>query len=363
MTAFQRRSPHSKLSQMYPFSYLKPITSASKIRYLNPKLPRSGVKQDMHVHTPLLFSEALSALAGTKIWLKMDALQPTGSFKIRGIGHACKVYAEQGCTGFVSSSGGNAGISAAYAGRELGLPVQVFVPETTTALAIQQIQQYQAEVIVTGASWQEANEAAQGALTDELAFIHPFDDPLLWQGHATLVDEIIADDVRPDAVITVAGGGGLYCGIAQGLKRTGLDATEIYVAETSGADSFAKALLAGELVTLPAITSVATSLGARTVCAEALALAQSSNTISVVISDDEAVQACRQFLDDHRILVEPACGAALALIYQAHVDLSKHDCVAIEICGGTTTNLASLASHPGWLHRSTANTQRSSITS
>ena len=302
----------------------------------------------MHAHTPLLFSEALSALAGTKIRLKMDAFQPTGSFKIRGVGHACEVYAEQGCTGFISSSGGNAGISAAYAGRELGLPVRVFVPETTTARAIQQIQQYQAEVIVTGASWQETNEAAQGALSDELAFIHPFDDPLLWQGHATVVDEIIADGVRPDAIITVAGGGGLYCGIMAGLNAAGLDTTRVYVAETHGADSFAQSLSQQQIVTLPAITSIATSLGARAICNRALELAQNSDTHSALVTDADAVSACHRFLNAHRVLVEPACGAALALIYGQHVDLTEHEQVVVEVCGGTTTSLSTLASYDGW---------------
>lgn len=89
----------------------------------------------MHLNTPLLHSPALSQAAGVPVWLKMDALQPPGSFKLRGVGLACETRARAGAQRFVSSSGGNAGIAVAYAGRQLGLPVLVVVPETTTARA------------------------------------------------------------------------------------------------------------------------------------------------------------------------------------------------------------------------------------
>lgn len=86
----------------------------------------------LHIETPLVASRPLSLASGLDIWLKLDALQPSGSFKLRGIGAACEAYAKQGKRRFVSSSGGNAGIAVAVAGRILGLPVTVVVPETTT---------------------------------------------------------------------------------------------------------------------------------------------------------------------------------------------------------------------------------------
>ena len=89
----------------------------------------------MFIETPLLESRALSERLGKSIWLKMEAMQPTGSFKARGISHACAVYKERGAERFVSSSGGNAGLAVAYAGRKLGVPVLVVVPETTSERA------------------------------------------------------------------------------------------------------------------------------------------------------------------------------------------------------------------------------------
>ena len=296
----------------------------------------------LHLNTPLLESRPLSLTAGRSIWLKMDALQPSGSFKIRGIGAACEHHAKAGKSRFVSSSGGNAGIAVAYAGRRLALPVSVFVPETTTDKAKALIRQEGAEVIVHGASWQEANERALSALDADAAFIHPFDDPLLWTGHATMIDEVVAEGVSFDAVAVSVGGGGLMSGIVEGLARNGLEHIPIVAVETEGAASLAAAMRAGQRVQLPAITSIATSLGARMVSEHAFELTQSRPIDSVVVNDRTAVDACLRFLDDHRVLVEPACGATLALAYAHSASLARFDRVLMIACGGATASLAQL---------------------
>ena len=208
-------------------------------------------------------------LSGKTIWLKMEALQPTGSFKIRGIGLACEEYARRGATRFISSSGGNAGIAVAYAGRHLRIPVTVVVPETTSEHAKALIRLENGEVIVHGASWQEANALAQSMIAERTAFIHPFDDPLLWRGHAGMIDEVTRAGVKPDAVVLSVGGGGLLCGVVEGLRRNGMENVPVVAVETAGADSLAQSLAAGHRVTLAAITSIATSLGARQVCEQA----------------------------------------------------------------------------------------------
>ena len=128
--------------------------STTKAKISHPMKP-------MHIETPLIESRALSRAAGRTVWLKMDALQPSGSFKLRGIGHACQEYARRGARGFISSSGGNAGIAVAYAGRILGLAVRVVVPQTTTERAMGLIRQEGAEVIVHGASCPESNSEAR----------------------------------------------------------------------------------------------------------------------------------------------------------------------------------------------------------
>ncbi|GAA4117924.1 pyridoxal-phosphate dependent enzyme [Aminobacter aganoensis] len=298
----------------------------------------------LHLNTPLLESRPLSLAAGRSVWLKMDALQPPGSFKIRGIGAACEHHASSGKRRFISSSGGNAGIAVAYAGRRLSIPVSVFVPETTTDRAKALIRQEGAEVIVHGASWQEANERALSALDAETAFIHPFDDPLLWAGHATMIDEVVASGLSFDAVALSVGGGGLMAGVAQGLARNDLAHVPIIAVETDGAASLAAAMTAGWRVQLPAITSIATSLGARVVSERAFELAQSRAVESVIVQDRAAVEACLRFVDDHRVLVEPACGATLALAYTHPASLARFERVLMVVCGGATATLAQLQS-------------------
>jgi L-serine/L-threonine ammonia-lyase len=290
----------------------------------------------LHIETPLLESRPLSTLSGKKVWLKMEALQPPGSFKIRGIGLACQEYARRGATRFISSSGGNAGIAVAYAGRRLGMPVTVVVPETASAHAKALIRLENGEVIVHGASWQEANALAQSMIAEKAAFIHPFDDPLLWRGHASMIDEVTRAGVKPDAVVLSVGGGGLLCGVVEGLRGNGMQNVPVVAVETAGADSFAESLAAGQRVTLAGITSIATSLGARQVCEQAFRWSTVHPVKSAVVSDQAAVLACKRFLDEHRVLVEPACGASLAVLYEHRAALDPFGTLLVIVCGGAT---------------------------
>lgn len=296
----------------------------------------------LHLDTPLVESNAMACRAGQRVWLKMEALQPSGSFKLRGIGHACALRVAAGARRIVSSSGGNAGLAASYAGRRLGVPVLVVVPETTSARARELLAREGAEVRVQGLSFQEANAHAQSLLGAHDAFIHPFDDPLLWEGHAGMIDEVARAGLRPDAVVLAVGGGGLLSGVVEGLRRQGWNEVPVIAVETRGADSYAQSLAAGRRIELPAIASIATSLGARMVSEHALALAAEHPIASVVVSDQEAVAACLRFMDDHRVVVEPACGAALALAYEAGERLARFDNVLAIACGGATATVAQL---------------------
>jgi L-serine/L-threonine ammonia-lyase len=174
------------------------------------------------------------------------------------------------------------------------------------------------------------------------AFIHPFDDPLLWEGHATLIDEVARAGLRPDAVVLAVGGGGLLCGVVEGLRRNGVADVPVIAVETEGADSYAQSLAAGERIELPAIRSIATSLGARRVSERAFGLAAEHPVHPVVVSDRDAVRACLRFMDDHRVVVEPACGASLALAYEAATALAQYDKVLVIACGGVTATVEQL---------------------
>lgn len=296
----------------------------------------------LHNETPLFQSRQLSQLSGRAIWLKMDALQAPGSFKIRGVGHACTEYVKHGARRLVSSSGGNAGLAVAYAGRLMGVPVTVVVPQTTSERAKELLRLEDAEVIVHGASWQEANELALSLVEPTDAFLHPFDDPLLWQGHATVIDEVARSGLSPDAVVLSVGGGGLLSGVAEGLHRNAWGHIPIIAVETEGAASFHAAASAGHAVQLEQISSIATSLGAKRVCDQAVKWSQEHPIRSVLVSDKSAVSACVRFLADHRVLVEPGCGASLALAYENAPVLEAFKTVLVVVCGGATATVEQL---------------------
>ncbi|MEW6705807.1 MAG: pyridoxal-phosphate dependent enzyme [Pseudomonadota bacterium] len=288
----------------------------------------------LHIATPLLESSAFGT-PQRRLWLKMEALQPGGSFKMRGIGHACEVHAQRGAKRLMSSSGGNAGLATACAGRRLGVPVTVVVPESTLERAKTLIRREGAEVLVHGRSWMEANAHLQSLLQPGDAFIHPFDDRLVWEGHATMIDEVAAAGLRPDAVVLSVGGGGLMSGVIQGLHAHGWRDVPVVAVETEGTDSLAQAVAAGRPVELPAITSIATTLGARRVCDRALACTREHDVRSVVVSDAQAVQACLDFAREQRVIVEPACGAALAVAVQPEAPaLRGAKDVLVIVCGG-----------------------------
>nr|XP_023420419.1 L-serine dehydratase/L-threonine deaminase isoform X2 [Cavia porcellus] len=309
--------------------------------------------EPLHLRTPLRESMALSKEAGTTVYLKMDNAQPSGSFKIRGIGHFCKTWAERGCKHFVCSSAGNAGLAAAYTARRLGIPATIVVPRTTPPLTVQRLKDEGATVKVGGEALDEAFELAKALAKNNPGWLYvpPFDDPLIWEGHTSVVRELKeALSAKPGAIVLSVGGGGLLCGVVRGLQEVGWGDVPVVAMETIGAHSFHAATTAGELVTLPRITSVAKGLGVNRGSEQALKLFQKYPIFSEVITDQEAVAAIEKFVDHERILVEPACGAALAAVYshvvrrlQAEGKLQAPlSSLVVIVCGGSNISLAQL---------------------
>jgi L-serine/L-threonine ammonia-lyase len=193
-----------------------------------------------------------------------------------------------------------------------------------------------AEVRISGDVWDEAHAAAI-TLAEKTGGVlpHPFDHPDIWEGHASLVAEVAETGLIPKRIVVAVGGGGLLSGVLQGMRDVGWSEVPVIAVETEGAASFSAALQAKKVVTLKAITSLALTLGSKRVCDRAFELSKAHDIRSVVVSDSAAVKACSRFLDDHRILVEPSCGAALSVVYDRHVEISASDGpVLVIVCGG-----------------------------
>lgn len=301
------------------------------------------MQKPLHINTPLAYSQSLEKQFHKSVYFKLDALQPSASFKLRGIGRLCQQYVAEGVQEFVASSGGNAGISVAYCGNKLHIPTTVFIPSTSHQLFIDEIKSYDAQVIVAGDVWDDAHLAAcQYAEQHHAAYIPPFDHPTIWAGHATLIHEVDDTGLRPDVVVAAVGGGGLACGILEGMHQRGWEDIPLIAVETAGADCFSQSIKAGKMVTLDKITSKATSLGAKHVAPTLLEWLPRHEIHSVVVSDAEAEQGARAFAKDKRILVELSAGAALSVVYQQHLILAPYNKILVEVCGGINTSFFNL---------------------
>lgn len=293
-----------------------------------------------HIHTPVLLSHPLSQLISRNVYVKMEALQTSGSFKDRGIGKLCSYYAKQGVKGLVSSSGGNAGIAVSFAGKRLGLDVKVIVPGNAVLLTVNKMMAEGADVITEGEIWDEADLYARN-MAKELgyAYIPPFDNPIIWEGYESILDELKKDKIKPDAIITSVGGGGLFSGLLQGLIKHKWTDVNMITAETTGAATLATSFAKKERIKLDKIDTIATTLGAKQICQRAFELSMAHLTHPQVVTDKQAVRASLEFANDHRVLVEPACGAALAVVYEQLSVLEQFDNIVVIICGGNGVSL------------------------
>ena len=241
----------------------------------------------------------------------------------------------------------------------LGCPSTVVVPRTTSEFMIAKIKAAGAtQVIQSGDSWKEADTFMREEIMSKdpnAAYVPPFDDARIWDGHSTLVTEVKQQMAhkeagKPDAIICSVGGGGLFAGVMIGLERELWDDVDVLAMETEGANSLNESVKAGELVTLDKVTSIAKTLGAKRVCEKAFEMSKKDTVKSVVLSDAEAAMGCWRLADDERIMVEPACGVSLAVCYDGWLKkllpgLGQESKVVVVVCGGVDVSLDMLV---GW---------------
>jgi threonine dehydratase len=283
--------------------------------------------------TPLVRSAALSEALGAKVYLKLELLQKTGSFKPRGaFNKMLSLSAEERRRGVVAVSGGNHAQGVAYAARELGVSAVLAMPAGTPSNYLDATQGYGAEVVLVPdirSAFAEAHRLQeQGRI-----LVHPFDDALVAAGQGTVGLEILEDVPDVTRVYVSIGGGGLIAGVATALKAIRPDVQVIGV-ETEGADAMARSLAAGELVELPAITSIARTLGAPKVSEFTLRHVRERVDEVVVVDDASAVQALLLILERTKYLTEPAASCCLAAALRQREQLRPDDRVVLLLCGG-----------------------------
>jgi threonine dehydratase len=286
--------------------------------------------------TPLIHSATLSTHLGAAVYLKLECLQKTGSFKPRGAFNKMLSLtdAERG-RGVVAVSGGNHAQGVAYAARQLGISAIIAMPASTPRNYLDATRQYGAEIALMptiGAAFEEADRLqAQGRV-----MIHPFDDPVVAAGQGTIGLEILEDLPGVRRVYVSIGGGGLISGVATALKAI-RPAVEVIGVETHGADAMAQSLAADRVVELPAITSIARTLGAPKVCDFTLNHVRKLVREVKVVNDADAVRALFLILERTKYLTEPAAACCLAAAEQQREQLAPGHALVLLLCGGNVS--------------------------
>jgi threonine dehydratase len=281
--------------------------------------------------------------AGDGVFFKLEFLQHAGSFKTRGMLNQILAAAERGdlpAAGIVAASGGNAGLAAAYAARELAVPAEVYVPVTAPPVKVAKLTKLGARVIQVGNEYAEAYAAAiVAARAAGALFCHAYDDAEMVAGNGTLGLELL--DQLPDGfdtVLVAVGGGGLIAGVTAALR----DHARVVAVEPVGCAALHEAMAAGGPVDVPVSGVAVDSLGARRAGQIAYELTTATGVRSLLVDDQAIVDARRQLWDDYRIAVEHGTAAAqAALTSGAHVP-APGERVVVLLCGANT-NPADLA--------------------
>lgn len=262
------------------------------------------------IRSPLVRLEAPEAAA--EVWLKLECLQPIGSFKIRGAANAMALAdPDLLARGVYTGSAGNMAQGVAYEARRRGIPCRVVVPDTAPAAKLDAIARLGATAVpVPFAEWWTVLRD-HGRPGEEGFFVHPVSDPAVIAGNGTIGLEIVEDlpDVR--AVVVPFGGGGLSCGIATAVRALRPEA-RVFAAEVETAAPLAASLRAGRPVEVPHTRSFVDGIGAAGLLPEMWPLARALLDGSRVVSLEEVRGAIRLLVERVRVVAEGAGGAAVA---------------------------------------------------
>ncbi|MGW1026704.1 threonine/serine dehydratase [Streptomyces sp. NPDC002577] len=277
--------------------------------------------------------------AAPEVWLALEYMQHTGSFKARGAQNFLQAHRDAGTlpeAGVTIASGGNAGLACAWAARQQGVTATVFLPATAPAVKVARLRAYDADVRLVGTEYAEALAACEDfvATTGALAS-HAYDHPLIAAGAGTLLEEIHDRLPDLDTVVVAVGGGGLFAGVATAARHHGIRTVAV---EPENCRALNAAIQAGRPVDVTVDSVAADSLGARRASAMALHAAQQDGVHSVLVSDDEIVRARQSLWDHRRVAVEHGTASALAALTGPDPAYrpGPGEKVAVVLCGANT---------------------------
>jgi threonine dehydratase len=264
--------------------------------------------------------------------LKAELFQKTGSFKVRGVLNKIRqLPAADIARGFITLSAGNHGAALSWAARQVGSHATVVMPAHAVPSKVEAVRAYGGEPVLTpGPLIDEVHriEAERG-----LTLVHPFDDPEIIAGHASLGLEILEQSPDPEFVIVPIGGGGLISGVASAVKLT-RPATQVIGVEPTGADVMSRSLAAGRPEKMEKLTTVADGLAAPFAGVHTYAHVKQFVDRVVLVEDDAILRALRSLMLRAKLAAEPAGAASLAAVLSGAIAFPANARVVCVVSGG-----------------------------
>jgi threonine dehydratase len=269
-----------------------------------------------------------------ELWLKLECLQPTGSFKARGATNKLMTTpAESLANGIVTASGGNHGLAVARAARLAGVPATVFAPTTVSAEKVEKMRKWRADVRVSGALWDEANREAQAyAERTGAIYFHPFADAAVIAGQGTVGLEILEDLPDVETILVAIGGGGLIAGLATAVKALAPHVRIVGI-EPVGSPTLQASLAAGQVVRLPAVTTRVATMACGRTDEQNFEIVRRTVDEIVLVEDADMLDAARWLWFEFGIAADLSGAAAVAALRAARVRVRPGERVCGLVCG------------------------------
>jgi threonine dehydratase len=285
--------------------------------------------------TPLEFSPWFSKQTGANVWMKLENLQLTGSFKLRGAFNKLLTMTDkERASGGVAASSGNHGAAVAYAMAKLGVTGVIFVPEKTSSAKVESIRRFGGEVRFFGTDGLDTEiHARQYAADQGMTYLSPYNDAAVIAGQGSCGVEIARQLPDVDAVYIAVGGGGLISGVGTFLKTINRKAGIISCQPTASA-VMTESVRAGRILELPSGPTLSDgTAGGIEADAITFDICRDIITDYVTVSEDDIASAMRAFIDSHHLLIEGAAGVALAGLLSHDRKFNSKNIVVL-ICGG-----------------------------
>lgn len=286
--------------------------------------------------TPVAEVEPGAFAPAGAVVLKLEFMQHSGSFKVRGAFNRILSAAEAGelpPEGVIVASGGNAGLAVAYVARTFPIPAEVYVPTTAPQVKVDKLRALGAAVRQVGAEYAQAYDAAIKRAADTGAlFCSAYDQPEICAGQGTLALELVEQVGGLDTVVLAVGGGGLMAGVAVALDGQ----VRVVAVEPETIPTLHAALAAGGPVDIEVSGIAADSLGARRLGTIAYDVATRTGVRSVLVTDGAIINARRLLWDHHRVVIEHGTAAALAALTSGAYRPAVGERLAILLCGANT---------------------------